>query len=66
MNPTIRANHLLIPILSLRKIIDRIDIKKGLTKNNVTAVASDSLDKEKKYKEKAVKNIMPLKAVKNG
>ena len=61
-----RAIHLLIPIVSLRKIIERIVIKKGLTKNRVTAVARDNLVKEKKYKAKAVKNINPLITVKNG
>ena len=54
INPIIRANHLLNPIVSLRKIIERIVIKKGLTKNKDTAVASDNLVKEKKYKTKAL------------
>ena len=43
-----RANHLLNPILFPRKIIDNIEIKKGHTKNKVTAIARDNLDKEKK------------------
>ena len=53
-NPITRAIHLLKPIVSLRKIIERIVIKKGLMKNKVTAVASDNLVKEKKYKIKAL------------
>ena len=41
------ANHLLIPTISLRIIIENIVIKKGLTKNNVMAFAKDNLVKEK-------------------
>ena len=44
----------------------KIDIKKRLTKNNDTATARDNLDKEKKYKEKAKKNIKLLIIVKIG
>ena len=66
LNPIIRANHLLKPIFALRKIIERIVIKNGLTKNKVTAIASDNLVKEKKYKQKARKNSIPLIVVKRG
>jgi hypothetical protein len=62
----IKVNHLLKPIVSLRNITERIDMKKGHTKNNVTARARDNLDNEKKYKEKPIKNIKPLKMVKTG
>ncbi len=62
----IKANHLLKPIVSLRNITERMDMKKGHTKNNVTARARDNLDNEKKYKEKPIKNIKPLKIVKTG
>ena len=54
INPITSAIHLLNPIVSLRKTIERIVIKKGLTKNKVTAVARDNLVKEKKYKAKVV------------
>ena len=47
MKPTIRANHLFNPMTSLRNKIERIVIKKGLTKNSVIALASESLVNEK-------------------
>ena len=65
-DPSVERTGKFKPIFSLRKIIERIVIKKGLTKNRVTAVARDNLVKEKKYKVKAVKNIIPLTTVKIG
>ena len=41
------ANHLLIPTFSFIIIIENIEVKKGLTKNKVTAIGKESLDKEK-------------------
>ena len=42
------------------------NINKGETKNKVTAIANDILVKQKKYKTKAIKNKIPLIAVRIG
>ena len=47
INPTKIADHLLIPIFSFKKIIAKIDIKKGLEKNKAFAIASDIKVKER-------------------
>ena len=47
MKPMIIANHLLIPTIYFNIIIENIVIKKGLTKNNVIALANESFDSEK-------------------
>ena len=44
--PTIIALHLLIPIFSFKKIIAKIDIKKGQEKNNALVIARDIKVKE--------------------
>ena len=46
-NPMKIALHRLIPIFSFKKIIAKIDIKKGLEKNKAFAIASDIKVKER-------------------
>ena len=41
IKPTKIAIHLLIPTFSLRKIIAKIDTKKGLEKKSAFAIAND-------------------------
>ena len=43
-NPTKIADHLLIPIFSFKKIIAKIETKKGQQKNNAFAVASVAIE----------------------
>ena len=46
IKPTTIALQRLIPIFSFKKIIARIDIKKGQEKNNALVIASDIKVKE--------------------